>query len=94
MNIKTWLSEERGRGAALAAHLNVSPGRVSQMVSDGVPAKYMLGVRDFTEGAVTLEEMVAAKTPQASEEFERKHTTATADQAQPAIDSVAAKEAA
>jgi hypothetical protein len=33
------------------------------MADDGVPPKYMLAVRDFTEGAVTLEEMVQARTP-------------------------------
>jgi hypothetical protein len=33
------------------------------MVEAGVPAKYMLAIRNFTGGAVTLEEMVAAKTP-------------------------------
>lgn len=66
MNLRTWLSEERGRHAALAAHIGVSPGRMSQIAADGVPVKFMTAVRDFTGGAVTLEEMVEEKTPEPS----------------------------
>lgn len=36
---------------------------MSQMVNDGVPPKFMLAVRDFTRGEVSLEEMVTARTP-------------------------------
>lgn len=57
MNLKSWLEAERGRHAALAAHLDLSPGRITQMADDGVPMKYLISVRDFTSGAVTLEEM-------------------------------------
>ena len=39
---------------------------MSQIAADGVPVKFMAAVRDFTEGAVTLEEMVAAKTAQST----------------------------
>lgn len=63
MRLKDWLSQERGRGNALAAFLRVSKQRMSQMSTDGVPTKYMLKVREFTGGAVTLEEMVAVRTP-------------------------------
>lgn len=63
MKLKPWLDEERGRYKALAFHLGVSGGRISQIVDDGVPTKYMFAVRDFTGGAVTLEEMVEARTP-------------------------------
>lgn len=66
MNLRTWLANERGRHSALAAHLNISTGRMSQIAADGVPVKFMAAVRDFTEGAVTLEEMVAAKTAQST----------------------------
>lgn len=66
MNIKTWLNEERGRYTALAAELGVSVGRISQIADDGVPPKYMLSVRYFTAGAVSLESMVEARTPQAT----------------------------
>lgn len=62
MELRTWLDAERGRATSLAAHLNLSLGRVSQMADDGVPPKYMLSVRDFTKGQVTLEELVQART--------------------------------
>lgn len=64
MNLKPWLDEERGRYTALAAHLGVSIGRMSQIADEGVPNKYMLAVRDFTAGSVSLEEMVQARTPE------------------------------
>lgn len=64
MELKAWLDAERGRYTALADHLGVSVGRVSQMVGEGVPVKHMQAVRDFTVNAVTLEEMVAARTPE------------------------------
>ena len=64
MDLKTWLDAERGRYTELARHLDVTVGRVSQMADDGVPPKFMLDVRDFTKGAVTLEEMVRARTPE------------------------------
>jgi hypothetical protein len=63
MNLKTWLDEERGRYTALAKHLDVTVGRVSQIADDGVPPKFMLKVRDFSAGVVSLEEMVQARTP-------------------------------
>ena len=63
MDLKQWLEAERGRHAALAAHLDLSPGRITQIADDGVPAKYMLIVRDFTGGAVTLEDMVSQRSP-------------------------------
>lgn len=66
MKLKDWLDAERGRYAALATHLEVSAGRVTQMASDGVPPKFMFTVRDFTAGAVTLEELVAERTPDAA----------------------------
>lgn len=67
MNLKSWLDEERGRYTALAGHLGVSVGRASQMADDGVPPKFMLAVRDFTGGAVSLEELVEARTPEAAQ---------------------------
>jgi len=66
MKLKSWLEAERGRAKALADHLNVSIARVSQMSQDGVPPKYMLAVRDFTNGSVTLESLVEARTPDAT----------------------------
>ncbi len=58
MNLKQWLSGERGRAAALAARLGVSRGRVSQMADEGVSKTHLLAVRDFTNGDVTLEELL------------------------------------
>lgn len=66
MDLKTWLDAARGRYTELARHLDVTVGRVSQMADDGVPPKFMLQVRDFTGGDVTLEEMVKARTPAAA----------------------------
>lgn len=63
MNLKPWIEAERGRNKALATHLGVSEARMSQIADDGVPNKYMLKIRDFTGGAVSLEEMVQARTP-------------------------------
>jgi hypothetical protein len=60
--LKTWLDAERGRATALASHLKVTLSRISQMADDGVPPKYMLAVRDFTKGEVTLEALVQART--------------------------------
>lgn len=61
MDLRTWLDTERGRHAALAAHLDLSPGRISQIADDGVPMKYMLAIRDFTKGEVSLEEMASQR---------------------------------
>jgi DNA-binding transcriptional regulator YdaS (Cro superfamily) len=66
MNLKTWLEAERGRSKALADLLGVSPGRITQMADDGVPPKFMLAVRDFTEGAVSLESLVEDRTQKAA----------------------------
>lgn len=60
--LKTWLDAGRGRATALASHLNLTLSRISQMADDGVPPKYMLAVRDFTSGEVTLEALVQART--------------------------------
>lgn len=63
MNLKTWLDAERGRRAALAARLQVTPGRVTQIADGAIPAKFMIEIRDFTGGVVTLESMVQERTP-------------------------------
>lgn len=67
LKLKTWLDSERGRATALANHLDVTLSRVSQFANDGVPPKYMLAVRDFTNGEVTLDSMVQERTPAASQ---------------------------
>lgn len=58
MNITDWLEAEKGRAAALAAHFGKTPAAVSQWKRNGVPLDLMKRVRDFTGGAVSLEEMV------------------------------------
>lgn len=68
LKLKTWLDAERGRATSLANHLGVSLSRVSQFADDGVPPKYMLAVRDFTNGAITLDSMVQERTPSPSSE--------------------------
>lgn len=63
MKLKTWLLAERGRTVALARHLGVSKGRISQMAESGVPPKHMLSVRDFTIAEVSVESLVQDRTP-------------------------------
>ena len=62
-SLRDWIDEERGRSAALAAHLGVSPARMSQIADAGVPVKFMLQVNSFTRGAVTLESMITLRDP-------------------------------
>ena len=59
IDLKTWLSQERGRAKALAARLGVSKARMSQIAREGVPREHLIAVRDFTEGAVSLEAMLS-----------------------------------
>lgn len=58
MDLPTWLDADRGRLTALARHFGLTQGAVSQWRRNGVPPPRMKAVRDFTEGAVTLEEML------------------------------------
>jgi DNA-binding transcriptional regulator YdaS (Cro superfamily) len=58
MDLTKWLKDGTGRAAALAKHIGVSPAAVSQWKTNGVPLAHMKAVRDFTNGEVTLEEMV------------------------------------
>lgn len=58
MNLTTWLEQEKGRSASLAAHFGKTPAAISQWKRNGVPVDLMKAVRDFTCNVVTLEEMV------------------------------------
>jgi len=58
MNLIAWLEDEKGRSAALAAHFALTASAVSQWKSNGVPRDKLKAVRDFTGGAVSLEEML------------------------------------
>lgn len=53
MSLKTWLSEERGRGRALARHLLVPPSFVNKMATGErpVPAEHGAAIESFTGGA-------------------------------------------
>jgi hypothetical protein len=63
MTLSEWLDQEIGRPTRTAEHFGVSRSAVSQWRKIGVPRKFMLGVRDYSRGAVTLEEMVAHQRP-------------------------------
>lgn len=58
MDLTAWLEAESGRAAAMAEHFGKTPAAISQWKGNGVPVRLMKAVRDFTGGAVTLEEMV------------------------------------
>lgn len=58
MDFATWLESEPRRSALLAQYFDVTPAAVSQWKTNGVPVARMKAVRDFTDGAVTLDEMV------------------------------------
>ena len=58
MNLISWLDADRGRLTALAWHFGLTQSAVSQWRSNGVPYQRMKAVRDYTAGAVTLEEML------------------------------------
>ena len=60
MQLTTWLEEERGRATAMADHFGVNKTAVFGWKVNGVPPDRMKAVRDFTDGAVTLEDMVPA----------------------------------
>lgn len=58
MDLTTWLEAEKGRSRGLAEHFGRTPAAISQWKTNGVPVDLMKAVRDFTGGAVTLEELV------------------------------------
>lgn len=62
-DLKTWLSQERGRAKAMALYLGVSKARMSQIAKNGVPNEHLLSVRDFTDGVVSLEAMLPPAKP-------------------------------
>lgn len=53
MSLRSWLSEESGRGRKLAAHLRVPPSFVSKMASGErpVPTEHGAAIELFTGGA-------------------------------------------
>jgi DNA-binding transcriptional regulator YdaS (Cro superfamily) len=63
MKLKIWLDEKSGRRGALARHLAVSPVFIQKLISPkelggkDVPFERCSQIEQFTEGAVTCEEM-------------------------------------
>lgn len=53
-----WLDAESGRHAGLAAHLGLSKGRISQISRNGVPKRYLIAVREFTGGELSLDDLL------------------------------------
>lgn len=60
--LKTWLDSERGRGTALAKHLKVQPPVVAAWISGKrpVPIGHGAAIEQFTDGAVTRQQMFPA----------------------------------
>ncbi len=58
MDLPTWLDGYRGRLTALAEHFGLTQSAVSQWRTNGVPLHRMKPVREFTDGEVSLDEMV------------------------------------
>lgn len=66
MDLNTWLDEAPGRLTSMAAHFDVTPSAISQWRKNGVPLDRMRAVSDFTDGAVSLEDMVPLPKEQAA----------------------------
>jgi len=66
MRLEHWLSQHEVTQAVFASRVGVSSGRIAQLVTNrGLPsAKLMAKIADATDGAVTLHDWVAAKTPE------------------------------
>lgn len=67
MDLKQWLEAERGRATAMADHFGVNKTAVFGWKVNGVPPDRMKAVREFSAGAITLEEMVPDPTPAKAE---------------------------
>lgn len=61
MDLTTWITAEPGRLSALARSLGVTRSAVSQWRYFGVPVRRMEAVHAFTEGAVSMNEMLAER---------------------------------
>ena len=65
MKLSSWLDEKRGRRKAMACFFGVTKGAVTHWAAHGVPPARMKSVRDYTQGEVTLEEMLPEASPAA-----------------------------
>ncbi|MGE3346074.1 MAG: YdaS family helix-turn-helix protein [Ramlibacter sp.] len=59
MKLNQWLQQQRGRQAALAAHLGMKPPTVSDWGAGQkqIPLVHCPAIQEFTGGAVTCEEL-------------------------------------
>lgn len=60
--LKSWLGAERGRATKLAHHLGVPPSFVTKMGEGekAVPVAHGAAIEQFTDGAVTRQQMFPA----------------------------------
>jgi len=58
MKLNKWLDFEAGRTTKLAVYTGRTPSAVSQWRTNGVPVDLMRKVVDFTNGEVSLDDMV------------------------------------
>lgn len=63
MTFSEWLDAEYGRATKVAEHFGVSAQAVSLWRTNGVPRDRIIPMRDLTDGAVTLEELVERPRP-------------------------------
>ena len=73
MKFSTWLDAEKGRTTSVARHFKRTLGAISQW-RKGVPPKRMTDLRDFTNGDVTLEEMLAERAASPSTNQPKRQT--------------------
>lgn len=59
MELHQWLDQERGRALALCDSLGFKKAAVSLWRDNGVPIEHMEAIVAHTDGAVTVEAMVA-----------------------------------
>ena len=57
MDICEWLDQKNGRTSEIALHFGLTLGAISQW-RDGVPWSRMKEVEEFTNGDVTVQEMI------------------------------------
>jgi hypothetical protein len=62
MTFAQWLDAQRGRATLIAEHFGVTMSAITQWRTNGVPLDRMFEVRELTDGAVSLEEMVERAT--------------------------------
>lgn len=58
MKLNEWLDKEIGRASKMSLHFGRTASAVSQWRTNGVPVDLIKSVRDFTNGEVTLEELL------------------------------------